>query len=70
MHVLQPKHSKLSKEEAKKLLEKLNISLSQIPKISSSDPAIINNNFQIGDIVRINRKNEEGEEEYFRVVVK
>jgi DNA-directed RNA polymerase I, II, and III subunit RPABC1 len=70
MHELQPKHSKLNKEEAKKLLEKLNISLSQLPKISLEDPAIINNNFQTGDIVKIERKTEESEEEFFRVVVK
>jgi len=70
MHELQPKHSRLNKEEAKKLLEKLNISLSQLPKISLEDPAIINNNFQIGEVIRIDRKTEEGEIEFFKVIVK
>jgi len=71
MHYLQPKHSKLSKEEKTKLLAKLNISLSQLPKIFQSDPAIINSNFEIGDIIKIERKDEEGNvQEYLRVVVR
>ena len=71
MHDLQPKHSKLNKEEKVKLLAKLNISLSQLPKISTKDPAIVNLNFEVGEILRIERKDEEGNVlEYFRVIVK
>ena len=71
MHDLQPKHSKSNKEDKFKLLAKLNISLSQLPKISASDPAIANSNFEIGDICRIERKDEDGKiKEYFRVVEK
>ena len=41
MHILQPKHTKMKAEEVKDLLEKYNISLSQLPKIKSTDPAQI-----------------------------
>jgi len=68
MHILQPKHTKLNKEEAQKLLEKLNISLSQLPKISKKDP-ILPENCNVGDILTIERKFEQGIEEYFKVVI-
>ena len=69
MHILQPKHSKLKKDEATKLLAKYNISLTQLPKISKEDPAVVNLQVNLGDIIQIARKTEQGEEEYFRVVV-
>jgi len=69
MHVLQPKHSKLKQEEVSKLLVKYNISLAQLPKISKEDSAVINLTANVGDVVRIERKLDEGSEEYFRVVV-
>jgi DNA-directed RNA polymerase subunit H (RpoH/RPB5) len=68
MHVLQPKHSKLKKEEISKLLEKYNISLTQLPKIKFGDPAL-SENCEIGDVVKIERKGKEGIIEYFRVIV-
>ncbi len=68
MHILQPKHSKLKQEEANKLLEKYNISLSQLPKIKINDPALPEN-CEIGDIVKIERKSDGKTIEYFRVVV-
>ncbi|RMD45882.1 DNA-directed RNA polymerase subunit H [Candidatus Pacearchaeota archaeon] len=67
MHVLQPKHEKLSPEETEKLLEKLNISLSQLPKISIDDPAVPKG-CKKGDVLRIERKGS-FPETYFRVVV-
>lgn len=66
MHILQPKHSKLNEKEAEALLEKLNISKAQLPKILSSDPCVPEN-CKIGDIIKIERKNKK--EPYFRVVV-
>ena len=66
MHVLQPKHSKLKAEEVSKLLEKYNISLSQLPKIKFDDSALPEN-CEIGDVVKIERKGKAIE--YFRVVV-
>jgi DNA-directed RNA polymerase subunit H len=69
MHILQPKHSKLSKKESDELLKKLNISESQLPKIFSSDPALPEN-CNIGDIIKIERKTSEGKSVfYYRVVV-
>lgn len=64
MHILQPKHTKLKQEEVQKLLAKLNLSLSQLPKISKEDPCVPENS-KVGDVLKIDR--EEGE--YFRVVV-
>jgi DNA-directed RNA polymerase subunit H len=69
MHILQPKHSKLKQEEISKLLSKYNISLAQLPKISKEDPAVFDLNVNVGDVVKIERKLEEGTEDYFRVVV-
>jgi DNA-directed RNA polymerase I, II, and III subunit RPABC1 len=69
MHILQPKHSKLKQDDAKKLLTKYNISLAQLPKISKEDVAVVSLGVEVGDVVKIERKNENGEEEYFRVVV-
>lgn len=57
MHALQPKHIKLKQEEADKLLKDLNISTSQLPKIKINDPAL-SDEFKVGDIVKIERKDE------------
>ena len=68
MHVLQSKHYKLKPEEAVKLLEKYNISLSQLPKIRLGDVALPEN-CSIGDIIAVERKAKGKTSEYFRVVV-
>jgi len=68
MHILQPKHSKISEKESEELLSKLNISKSQLPKILSTDPALPEDCI-IGDIIRIERKEEDKINLYFRVVV-
>jgi len=67
MHDLQPKTSKLKQAEIKELVEKYNISLSQLPKIKSTDPAIPQG-CMTGDVVKIERKEEENLNVYFRVV--
>ena len=66
MHILQSKHSKLNEKEVETLLEELNISKAQLPKILSSD-FCLPENCEIGDIIKIERKNKK--EPYFRVVV-
>ena len=67
MHTFQPKHSKIKKEDAHKLLEYYNISLVQLPKVQIEDPAVIDLHLEAGDIVKIERK-EDGElNVYFRV---
>ena len=69
MHVLQPKQSKLKKDEVSKLLVKYNISLAQLPKISKEDPSVASLNLVVGDVIKIERENQDKVEEYFRVVV-
>jgi DNA-directed RNA polymerase subunit H len=68
MHVLQPKHIKLNEKEAEQLLEELNVSKSQLPKILSSDSALPEG-CNVGDIIKIERKEEEKINYYYRVVV-
>ncbi len=68
MHILQPKHSKLKSEEVAKLLEKYNISLTQLPKIKMGDFALPEN-CDVGDVVKIERKDKGKVVEYYRAVV-
>lgn len=64
MHILQPKHIKLDEKEANDLLQKLNVSKAQLPKILSTD-AGLPENCSVGDIIKIERSTGN----YFRVVV-
>jgi len=69
-HELVPKHEVLSQEEAKSLLEEMNISRGQLPKMFKNDPIAKKIKAEVGDIVRITRKSKTaGESVYFRVVV-
>lgn len=68
MHALQPKHTKLNEKEAEELLSKLNISKVQLPKILLSDSALPEG-CGVGDIIKIERKEEDQVETYFRVVI-
>ncbi len=68
MHILQPKHIKLNAKESKELLEGLNVSKSQIPKISSTDAALPEG-CETGDMIKIERKEGENTYVYYRVVV-
>lgn len=67
MHVLQPKHAKLRPEEVKLLLEKLNLAVSQLPKIRLTDPALPEGCVR-GDVVKIERDFEDKKRIYYRVV--
>lgn len=67
MHILQPKHTKLKPEEVEKLIGNYNISVSQLPKIKSTDPALPEG-CQRGDVIKIERKSSDKTREYFRVV--
>lgn len=64
MHILQPKHTKLSEKEVEQLLSDLNVSKAQLPKILLTDPAIPED-CSVGDIIKIKRT----EGDFFRVVV-
>ena len=68
MHNLQPKHTTLNEKEAQKLLEELNISKSQLPKIFSSD-IMLAEGCQVGDVIKIERKEGDKVNIYYRVVV-
>lgn len=67
MHILQPKHTKLKPQEVKDLLEKFNISISQLPKIKSTDVCVPEGSVR-GDVLKIDRKEEDKTYNYFRVV--
>lgn len=67
MHIHQPKHAQLKAKEVQELLKKFNISLSQLPKIKQADPAVPEG-CMIGDVLKIERKEEERTHTYYRVV--
>ena len=68
MHILQSKHIKLSKKDAEEFLQKLNISKAQLPKVFSNDSALPEG-CEIGDVIKIERKEDNKINVYFRVVV-
>ncbi len=68
MHILQQKQIKLSEKESEKLLSELNISRNQLPKILSND-ASLPENCEVGDVIKIERKNDSELNIYYRVVV-
>lgn len=68
MHILQPKHLKLKPAEVQQLLQTYTISLSQLPKIKADDPSLPEGCTR-GDIVKIERIEEDKKNVYFRVVV-
>ena len=68
MHILQPKHTKLSEKESQELLKKLNVSKVQLPKILSSDPALPEG-CEKGNVIKIERKEDDGTLIYYRVVI-
>ena len=68
MHFLQPKHTKLSEKETEKLLDELNISRSQLPKILSTDAALPEG-CEVGDVIKIERKSGGKVNLYYRVIV-
>ncbi len=69
MHILQPKHAKLSEKDCEETLKRLNLAKSQLPKILSSDVALPEN-CKIGDVIKIERASPDGKTVlYYRVVV-
>lgn len=68
MHILQPKHIKISEKEAEDILSKLNLSKVQLPKILSNDPALPEGCIA-GDLIKIERKEGDKINVYFRIVV-
>jgi DNA-directed RNA polymerase subunit H (RpoH/RPB5) len=67
MHALQPKHTKLKTDEVKHLLEKYNISVTQLPRIKLTDVGLPQG-CQTGDVIKIERTFREKAFVYYRVV--
>ncbi|MFH1586112.1 MAG: DNA-directed RNA polymerase subunit RpoH/Rpb5 C-terminal domain-containing protein [archaeon] len=68
MHILQSKTTKLNAKDAEQLLAELNVSKAQMPKILVNDPGLPDGCL-IGDIVKIERKEGDKINIYYRVVV-
>ncbi|MEK6922752.1 MAG: DNA-directed RNA polymerase subunit H [Nanoarchaeota archaeon] len=69
-YILVPKHILLSKEKAMEILAKFNLTVSQLPRIQKKDPAIVELNANVEDIVQIIRKSPTADETiFYRVVV-
>lgn len=67
---LVPEHEIMSGEEKAELLDKLNISLRQLPRIREEDPVVKVLGAKKGDVLRITRKSDVGSDYYYyRVVV-
>jgi DNA-directed RNA polymerase subunit H len=61
----------LSEEEKSEVLKRYKVSLRQLPRILITDPAIVDKNPKVGDVVKIIRKSPTaGETIYYRVVVR
>ncbi len=54
-HVLIPKHFKVSDKEKKELFDTYHINVTDLPRISMSDPALLNLDIKPGDVVKIER---------------
>ena len=68
-HILVPKHIKLEKKDADDLLERYNVSIKQLPKISPKDPMVKIIEAKPGDIIKIIRKSPTAGESFFYRVV-
>ena len=68
MHTLQPKHAKLKADELKILLDKYRISISQLPKIKSTDAGVPEGCLR-GDVIKIERDVDGKTRLYYRVVI-
>jgi len=70
INFLIPQHRKLEKSEVITLLGKFNIKdTSKLPKIKIKDPAILELEIVVGDVVEILRNSFAGETKYYRVVI-
>lgn len=68
MHILQSKCIKLKPSEVQELTDKYNIALSQLPRIKLDD-AGLPEGCEIGDVIKIERKEGGKVNTYYRVVV-
>jgi DNA-directed RNA polymerase subunit H (RpoH/RPB5) len=68
-HEFVPIHKLLSEKEANAILDKLMLKRENLPKILVEDPQAKRLNAKAGQIIKINRKDNGHEYEYFRFVV-
>lgn len=69
-HELVPEQRILSDGEREKLLEKLDITARQLPKILSADPVVKEMDAKAGDVLEITRKSlSAGVAVYYRLVI-
>lgn len=68
-HFLVPKMEILSEKEKKELFEKMKINENNLPLIKVTDPAAKALNAKVGDIIKIERKDEPATYYYYRLVV-
>ena len=65
-----PEHSKLNDKDKKKLLEKYNITLQNLPKILNTDAALQTLKVKPGDVIKIIRKSSTaGTSIFYRCVI-
>lgn len=69
-HILMPKHTILNESEKMNVLQKYNISIQQLPRIKSNDPALVGLDAKAGDVVKIERVSyTTGTSLFYRIVV-
>jgi len=69
-HVLIPKHEIISDKEKEKLFEKYHITIKELPVIKVTDPAIVEMDVKVGDVIKITRNSPTaGTTTFFRGVV-
>lgn len=70
-HQMVPRQEILSEDKKNELLKRYKITLRQLPRILTTDPAIVDKNPQVGDVIKITRKSPTaGEMFYYRVAIK
>ena len=70
-HDMVPDHQIMTEEEVAHLLGQYNISVDQLPKIFSEDPAVKTIGAKVGDVIRIIRESQTaGRAESYRLVIK
>ena len=67
-HHLVPKMEIMKEEDKQELLEKYKIDDSMLPRILSDDAAVSALGAKVGDVLRIRRKDETGDYDYYRLV--
>jgi DNA-directed RNA polymerase subunit H len=68
-HEFVPGHELLSEKEAASVLEKLGLKRENLPKIFADDPQTVKLGAKPGQIIKIYRKDNGHEYEYYRLVI-